>query len=240
MNPYLIGAGVGLQSIGTGINLYNSYSYLDEAKNQLRDLENNPIEPYKASSQTNTAYASARAGMAAPKGMSMEDVNRFYINQARNENTALANANKMGGGRGTLSVLNAGLTGLDATMAGKSAEIAVNNKNIDTSRATSLSQTYQNLSNMNAKANWDAQTYLGQAIKQQRQNIAGAWGSFANMGGMMAGYGMFGGGGGTSGVDKTVTPSTNSSIPYSYQHMMPAFQFSGEPSVDYNEYPNQD
>lgn len=197
-----MGAGIGLQAIGTGINLYRSNKFLNEAERQLRDLENNPIEPYKATSQTNTAYATARAGMAAPKGMSMEEVNRFMINQARNENTALSNANKMGGGRGNLSILNAGLTGLNANLAVKSSEIAANNKNLDTGRALGLSQTYQNLANMNAKANLDAQTYLGQAIKQQRQNIGNAWGSFANMGGMMLGYGMFSGGGA-----KTDTPT---------------------------------
>lgn len=183
-------AGGVLQLAGTGINIYRSNKFMDEAERQLRDLENNPIEPYKASTQLNTAYAGARAGASAPKGMSMEDVNRFMINQARNENTALANANKMGGGRGNLSILNAGLSGMSSDLASKSAAIAQQNRLADTSRAASLSGTYQSLSNMNVNANMQAQQAYGQAIRQQRQNISNAWSSIANMGGMMAGYGM--------------------------------------------------
>lgn len=183
-------AGGALQLVGTGINIYRSNKFMDEAQNQLRDLENNPIEPYKASTQLNTAYAGARAGAAAPKGMSMEDVNRFMINQSRNENTALANANKMGGGRGNLAILNAGLSGMSSDLASKSAAIAQQNRLADSSRAASLSGTYQSLSNMNVNANMQAQQAYGNAIRQQRQNISNAWSSLANMGGMMAGYGM--------------------------------------------------
>jgi len=183
-------AGLGMQAIGTGINLYRSDKFLNEAQSQLRDLENNPIEPYKASTQLNTAYAGARAGAAAPKGMSMEDVNRFMINQSRNENTALANANKMGGGRGNLAILNAGLSGMSSDLASKSAAIAQQNRLADSSRVASLSGTYQSLSNMNVNANMQAQQAYGNAIRQQRQNISNAWSSLANMGGMMAGYGM--------------------------------------------------
>lgn len=204
-----MGAGIGLQAIGTGINLYRSNKFLNEAERQLRDLENNPIEPYKASTQLNTAYAAARAGASAPRGMSMEDVNRFMINQARNENTALANANKMGGGRGNLSILNAGLSGMSSDLASKSAAIAQQNRLADANRAASLSGTYQSLSNMNANANMQAQAAYGRAIQQQRQNISNAWGSFANMGGMMLGYGMFSGGGNDG--EKAAVPAGSAS-----------------------------
>jgi len=202
MIPLML-AGLGMQAIGTGINIYRSNKFKDEAQSQLRDLENNPIEPYKASTQLNTAYAGARAGASAPKGMSMEDVNRFMINQARNENTALANANKMGGGRGNLSILNAGLSGMSSDLASKSAAIAQQNRLADTSRAASLSGTYQSLSNMNVNANMQAQQAYGQAIRQQRQNISNAWSSIANMGGMMAGYGMMKGSPAKTGVETT-------------------------------------
>jgi hypothetical protein len=191
MDPYTAGAGFALQAIGTGINMYRADKFMREAKNQLRDLENNPIEPYKASTQLRTAYAGARAGAAAPKGMSMEDVNRFMINQARAENTALANAGKMGyGGRGNLSILNAGLSGMSADMASKSAMMAQQNRQADLGRLQGLSSTYQNLSNMNANANMQAQAAYGRAIQQQRQNISNAWSGLANMGGMAAGYGL--------------------------------------------------
>lgn len=186
-------AGFAAQALGTGINAYRSNKFMNEAQRQLRDLENNPIEPYKASTQLRTAYAGARAGAAAPKGMSMEDVNRFMINQARNENTALANAGKMGyGGRGNLAVLNAGLSGMSADMASKSAAMAQQNRQADLGRLQGLSSTYQTLSNMNANANMQAQAAYGRAIQQQRQNISGAWKSLADAGGMAAGYGMMG------------------------------------------------
>jgi len=205
MIPLML-AGLGMQAIGTGANLYRSDKFLKEAQSQLRDLENNPIEPYKASTQLNTAYAGARAGAAAPKGMSMEDVNRFMINQSRNENTALANANKMGGGRGNLAILNTGLSGMSSDLASKSAAIAQQNRLADSSRAASLSGTYQSLSNMNVNANMQAQQAYGNAIRQQRQNISNAWSSLANMGGMMAGYGMMKG----SPAKKEVEDTTSS------------------------------
>jgi hypothetical protein len=193
MIPALMAAGFAAQAIGTGINAYRANDFMKEAQRQLRDLENNPIEPYKASTQLRTAYAGARAGAAAPKGMSMEDVNRFMINQARNENTALANAGKMGyGGRGNLSILNAGLSGMSADMASKSAMMAQQNRQADLGRLQSLSGTYQSLANMNVNANMQAQAAYGRAIQQQRQNISNAWKSLADMGGMAAGYGMMG------------------------------------------------
>lgn len=193
MIPALMAAGFAAQAIGTGINAYRADKFMTDAQRQLRDLENNPIEPYKASTQLRTAYAGARAGAAAPKGMSMEDVNRFMINQARAENTALANAGKMGyGGRGNLSILNAGLSGMSADMASKSAMMAQQNRQADLGRLQGLSSTYQNLSNMNANANMQAQAAYGRAIQQQRQNISNAWKSLADAGGMAAGYGMMG------------------------------------------------
>lgn len=206
MIPALMAAGFAAQALGTGINAYRSSNFLSEAQRQLRDLENNPIEPYKASTQLRTAYAGARAGAAAPKGMSMEDVNRFMINQARNENTALANAGKMGyGGRGNLAILNAGLSGMSADMASKSAMMAQQNRQADLGRLQGLSSTYQTLSNMNANANMQAQAAYGRAIQQQRQNISGAWKSLADAGGMAAGYGMM-----AAGTPKvpTVIPDT--------------------------------
>ena len=222
-------AGGVLQLAGTGINLYRSDKFLKEAQSQLRDLENNPIEPYKASTQLNTAYAGARAGAAAPRGMSMEDVNRFMINQSRNENTALANANKMGGGRGNLAILNAGLSGMSSDLASKSAAIAQQNRLADASRAASLSGTYQSLSNMNVNANMQAQQAYGQAIRQQRQNIGNAWSSLANMGGMMAGYGMMKGSPAKTGVENTTGAGTtegpgydNIGLNYTKPNMYPA------------------
>lgn len=191
MIPALMMAGFAAQALGTGINAYRSNKFMNEAQRQLRDLENNPIEPYKASTQLRTAYAGARAGAAAPRGMSMEEVNRFMINQARNENTALANAGKMGyGGRGNLAVLNAGLSGMSADLASKSAMMAERNRQADLGRLQGLSSTYQTLANMNANANMQAQAAYGRAIQQQRQNISGAWKSLADAGGMAAGYGM--------------------------------------------------
>jgi hypothetical protein len=239
MNPYLMAAGGVLQLAGTGMNIYRSNKFMDEAERQLRDLENNPIEPYKASTQLNTAYAGARAGASAPKGMSMEDVNRFMINQARNENTALANANKMGGGRGNLSILNAGLSGMSSDLASKSAAIAQQNRLADTSRAASLSGTYQSLSNMNVNANMQAQQAYGQAIRQQRQNISNAWSSIANMGGMMAGYGMMKGSPAKTGVETTTGAGTtegagydNIGLNYTKPNMYPAL------NSNYNFNPN--
>lgn len=206
MIPALMAAGFAAQALGTGINAYRSSEFLSEAQRQLRDLENNPIEPYKASTQLRTAYAGARAGAAAPKGMSMEDVNRFMINQARNENTALANAGKMGyGGRGNLAVLNAGLSGMSADMASKSAAMAQQNRQADLGRLQGLSSTYQTLSNMNANANIQAQQAYGRAIQQQRQNISGAWKSLADAGGMAAGYGMMGTSPKTTGGETDLT-----------------------------------
>jgi hypothetical protein len=141
--------------------------------------------------------------------MSMEDVNRFMINQARNENTALANANKMGGGRGNLAILNAGLSGMSSDLASKSAAIAQQNRLADASRAASLSGTYQSLSNMNVNANMQAQQAYGNAIRQQRQNIGNAWSSIANMGGMMAGYGMKQVSPAKTGVENTTDQNVN-------------------------------
>ena len=221
MIPALMAAGFAAQAIGTGINAYRADKFMTDAQRQLRDLENNPIEPYKASTQLRTAYAGARAGAAAPRGMSMEDVNRFMINQARAENTALANAGKMGyGGRGNLSILNAGLSGMSADMASKSAMMAQQNRQADLGRLQGLSSTYQNLANMNVNANMQAQAAYGRAIQQQRQNISNAWKSLADMGGMAAGYGMMG-----IGAPKK-TPVDNSALINSVRFTPPTY--SGE------------
>lgn len=216
MNPALVAAGFATQALGTGINMYRSNKLMKDAERQLRELENNPIEPYKATSQLRTAYAGARAGASSPRGMSMEDVNRFMINQARNENTALVNAGKMGyGGRGNLSILNAGLSGMSADLASKSAMIQQQNRQADLSRLQGLSSTFQSLANMNANANMQAQQAYGNAIRQQRQNMSNAWSGLANMGGMLGSYGLFATAGGKKNPvipSNTEAPSVESSV----------------------------
>jgi len=124
MNPSIIGAP--LQLIGAGVNAYRSNKFMKEAQGQLENLVDNPIKPYTAGSQLVNYSAQARNEAAAPQGLTPAEVADYQANQARTEAAQFANAQKVGGGRGLLGILNANQATANTKLAGASAQSANN------------------------------------------------------------------------------------------------------------------
>lgn len=191
-----VGAGVGVAS--KGAELYMSYQARKDAERKLKRLGQNP-ENFSATPELTNYYTTATNDAQNAIGFLPSQKAAFDADLAKRNATIMYNAKGAAGGN-----LSKYLTPYLATSNGsslndfyaKDAEFMTRNRQAGRSRQGMAVNQFQNINDRNVDARNRRKELLagilGQSISQQNQNIAGAYGDFANLGFTAAGYGLAG------------------------------------------------
>lgn len=181
MNPYLIGAGVGLDAI----NFARSWYDQNKAEDALNQLGRQPLPRYSVNPAINRLYASAQNQINSPIGLTAAEQAQYKTNIARGLNTQAYNA-RVGGGssRAVTGALNANALGAYGNMQAQDANLRRQYVNSAYSRLLGAANTMQNTQDKNTQMDWNyrlqREQALGNAIRSNRNMQYGMLGNMGN------------------------------------------------------------